>query len=278
MLRPTRTELVLFFLLGVACFAAFETVFSFQSLNCSPQEQSAGEQNPGQQTDSAKNHRDNGNEKEGNQTVSQPFSCSIAGTPTAVRIFMNHNEGFLVGSFTFLLAFATIYLVRATNRLWIGAEESAESQSRAYISVATGAGWRQGQAKGLKFEFRPVFKNVGQTPAYDVTVACNIKFVAQADIEGFDYEANLVRPTISTGLTLGKDQDRFTHAILDRGLTKAELRQYRRGTHTLLVFGSVRYRDAFRRNRYANFSYMIGWWAKRGLPTWHSTARHNDSD
>ena len=264
MLRPTRTELFIFFLLGVACFSIFESVFSFQALNCSDRQQIE--------------QRDHGKEEKGENAVAESFACSIAGAPKAFRVYMNRNEGFFVGSFTFLLVFATVYLVRATNRLWVGAEESAQRQLRAYISVLTGAGWRQGQTRGLRFEFRPVIKNVGQTPAYDVVIARNIKFVAQTDIESFDYEADLIWPAMSTGLTLGKDQDRFTHAILDRRLTKAELRQYQLNTHTLLVFGTIRYRDAFQRGRYTNFSYIIGWSAKRGAPIWHSTVRHNDSN
>jgi hypothetical protein len=147
---------------------------------------------------------------------------------------MNHNEGFFVGGFTFLLAFATVYLVRATNRLWIGAEDTSQRQLRAYISIMTGEGYRQGARRGLRFEFRPRLINTGETPAYGVNIQTGIVFLDNGAAATYDFDANLSPITDIGVLTLGKNQDRFTYAILDRKLTKVELRQFMRGTHSLL--------------------------------------------
>lgn len=273
MLRPTRTELLLFFLLGVAFISIFQTVFSFQSSNCFPQEREASDNGPNLQSPSAQDKI--GREENGH---GQPFSCSIAGTPTAIRIFMNQNEGFLVGSFTFLLAFATIYLVRATNRLWIGAEATSQRQLRAYISVMTGEGYRQGATRGLRFEFRPRLINTGETPAYGVNIQSGIVFLSNIEGATYDFEANLPPITSIGVMTLGKNQDRFTQAILNRRLTKTELRQFLRGTSSLFIFGKVSYRDTFKRVRYTNYCYSVSMWNKRILLTWRTTFRHNESD
>jgi hypothetical protein len=229
----------------------------------------------------------------GNQTAADYYAvknCSIFDGPFIAaliwlaNVFDEHGEA-VTAAFTIILALSTIALWLSTRELWRvtdrtlrHSEDTAQRQLRAYISIITGASFRQGSVRGLRFEFRPVIKNVGQTPAYHVNIVSGIQFISLTDAAIFDYVANLPSPTAAPTVTLGKDQDRFTHTILDRRLSKAELRQYRKGTHTLLVFGTVRYQDIFQRDRHTNFSYMIGSWNKRSAPLWHSTVRHNDSN
>jgi hypothetical protein len=134
-------------------------------------------------------------------------------------------------------------------------------------------------SEGLRFEFRPVIVNVGQTPAYFLNNVAALHFVRVDDIPTFDFEGNLPPIEEQTGvLTLGSTQNRFMSVVLDRALTKAELRQYRCGTHILMVFGKVVYQDAFQRNHYTNFSFAISACNKRSAHLWRTTYRHNDSN
>ena len=63
-----------------------------------------------------------------------------------------------------LLSIVTLMLWGATVGLVRGADKTAERQLRAYISIATGQGWRQGQTRGLCFEFRPIIKECWANP------------------------------------------------------------------------------------------------------------------
>lgn len=103
------------FLLGVGSFAIFEAVGSFQAAKCS---------------------RTSGVAHGALASASEPISCTVFGLPAALRFFMNHNEGFFVGGFTFLLVFVTAWLVWATIKLWKGAEDTARRQLQAYLSLS----------------------------------------------------------------------------------------------------------------------------------------------
>jgi hypothetical protein len=124
---------VLAFLLGVASIAIFETVLSYQALNCSNQQQLQGANAPSDAKPvAAQKAADGGHEKK-SDTVSKPFVCGVAGFPGAIRQFMNHNEGFVVGTFTLLLVFVTGWLVyvtgglrESTEKLWLAGEQQIE--------------------------------------------------------------------------------------------------------------------------------------------------------
>ena len=98
------------------------------------------------------------------------------------------------------------------------------------------------------------------------------------DANTFDFEANLIPLTNIGVLTLGRNQDRFTRAYLDRSLTKAELRQFKIGTHRIFVFGKITYTDAFDRPRFTNYCYAIAHWGKRATASWETVLRHNESN
>jgi hypothetical protein len=121
------------FLLGVAVIGMAETILSFQASNCAPQQQQGGHNAPDHQRPPADQQRKDGSAQGGHEAVGEPFVCSVAGLPTAIRVFMNHNEGFVVGGFTFLLVFVTGWLVWATlglrastDRLWDAGERQME--------------------------------------------------------------------------------------------------------------------------------------------------------
>jgi len=94
MLKRGRAELVLCFLLGIAVFAFYEAIASFQASNCSYQEHEKRDTEPGHPNASAQEQRKDRSEQKNNAAVSEPFACTFFGAPTALRVFMNHNEGF----------------------------------------------------------------------------------------------------------------------------------------------------------------------------------------
>ncbi len=194
--------------------------------------------------------------------------------PLCTARFLEAHNAVITAIATVLLTFVTGGLV------WAGYQQirTTRAQLRAYLSIATGEGFRQGAVKGLKFEFRPVVINTGQTPAYKVNISGALLFLETTTAADFDWDGNIPAPTGAGVLTLGTQQNRFTKGILDRTLNKAELRQFRKGTHSLYVFGKVTYLVAFQRQRYTNYCFLIGAWNKRGPATWITTFRHNDSD
>jgi hypothetical protein len=160
------------------------------------------------------------------------------------------------------------------------ARASSEATLRAYLVVKVGTQFRQGGVRGLRFEFRPGLLNTGQTPAYEMRTIARVAFLSPAEAAAFNF--NLPDPTgdptAASAVTLGPEQDRFVQAILDRRLSKAELREYQRMQKFLYVYGTTYYRDAFRKARYTNFCYSVSWWNKRALPLWQTVFRHSDSN
>lgn len=180
----------------------------------------------------------------------------------------NTNTLTVIGTF----ALAAFVLVQV-----IDARKSNERQLRAYLMSVVGGGIRQGGKFNLKFEFRPIILNTGQTPAYDVHIMTGMKFLSFAEAATFDFRLKESSENISL-LTLGPRQDKFTQTILDRKLSRAELREYKLGKRRLYVYGTVYYRDAFKKRRYTNYCYVVSWWVKPGGPIWHNTNRHNESN
>jgi hypothetical protein len=73
---------------------------------------------------------------------------------------------------TLLVAF-TFTLWWATRDLVVGSERTAKRQLRAYISVEMGTNFRQNRR--VRFEFRPIVNNNGQTPANEVKILSKIQ-------------------------------------------------------------------------------------------------------
>lgn len=160
------------------------------------------------------------------------------------------------------------------------ARKSTEARLRAYVVVVVGTQFRQGGTRGLRFEFRPVMLNTGQTPAYEMRSVARIRFMTLVEASTFDF--TLPDPSVGTSVTsavtLGPRQDRFVQTIYDGRLSKTELREFKRLQKALFVYGTTYYRDAFDKPRYTNFCFAVGWWNKRGPPLWQTVMRHSDSN
>lgn len=153
--------------------------------------------------------------------------------------------------------------------------ENAKKELRAYVTVRHGASINQCKKRRLKFEFRPIIVNVGQTPAKEVEIVSNMVVTDKHITEDFDF--NIMQSPHKSVVTLGAQQDRFTVIIAQRFFTLSELKAIRNGLALMYVYGSVSYKDIFDERRFTNYCFLINFGLRRN-PTWYSAQYHNDSD
>jgi hypothetical protein len=190
------------------------------------------------------------------------------------------NDKGVIAAFTAVLAVSTIGLWLATIRLWragetqrLLAEDTAERQLRAYVSVESGGNGRQ--RKGYRFDFRPVLTNNGLTPAEDVQILSNVGLAPIIIPDGFDYSLGAgPNPSVTT---MGPRQGRTHTAVFHRNLSIAEMRKIVKGEWGFHVYGTVSYRDIFKNRRLTNFSFIVLVPTKRKSSHWHYTERNNDA-
>jgi hypothetical protein len=94
-------EIVLGFFLGIVTFLCLGLIGSYQTQHCGQLEASVH---------------------------SHTIACDVSGFPLAAMEFMDHNDGFVVGVFTFLLVVATILL-------WISTENAFKITKRAFVAT-----------------------------------------------------------------------------------------------------------------------------------------------
>lgn len=209
----------------------------------------------------------------------------IAGTRLNLQrgfewIKRDDNDKAVVAGFTIVLAISTIGLWLATIKLWRAgetqrnlAEDTAERQLRAYVSVEAGGNGRQ--RKGARFEFKPTIINNGLTPAEDVQILSKVGLVPPIIPSNFDYGL-LPAPNPSV-TTIGPRQGRVHNLVYYRTITISERRKIVKGELAFHVYGTVSYTDVFKRRRLTNFS-MVVFLPKRSLNAfWSYTQRNNDS-
>jgi hypothetical protein len=191
-----------------------------------------------------------------------------------------------------VLALVTVWLVLVTRdlviearesseRLWKAgekqralSEDTAQRQLRAYVIVS-------GKDFGVhlgNFESTVRIKNVGQTPAYDLTA------IVRTDILPYplpdDFNFALQRNGIPSVDVLGPRQRvGNTSCFAEKDTTVEEWREARseHGNLRIYTYGTVNYRDAFsdKVNRHTNFCYCFAWDAKRASIETYQT--HNDA-
>lgn len=156
--------------------------------------------------------------------------------------------------FTAVLAVFTVLLALYTRRLAKVAEDTAERQLRAYVQVEI-----EKVAFGTNSTTEVVLRasNVGQTPAYDVTVH------SWVDVRPFPLPAGYSflgpradgpdsRDVINAG---GAIRNKTGTA---RPLSPEMRGEIEQGTNTrLYVFGHVTYADTFKKPRHTNFCFAV---------------------
>lgn len=165
-----------------------------------------------------------------------------------------------------------------------------ELQSRPYLSAAFESAIFQDE--NHVFEVQTVLRNHGNTPAYDVTFRAVAKIVPFPIPEDFafllpDDTAGASSSLIAPGMT----------KLLNRGVSSRvpddQVGSIKRGDPPLglAMWGLVKYRDAFMKNRQLRFAFTVTWlpWVK-GMDRdkdgnirpeqifSHDTTHHNDSD
>jgi hypothetical protein len=144
----------------------------------------------------------------------------------------------ILGIATCILGIATWRLWRSTDRLVKGAENTAERQLRAYVSIV-GAHVKVVAADNNRSSIKGnlQFKNSGQTPAY--------KFAPWAKIAVFDEGVESTeKDAAGQDAILGPGDTNQMH-ILGAPVPEATIEAIRRGKKTIRIWGEVSYADAF---------------------------------
>ena len=170
-------------------------------------------------------------------------------------IFLGHRikftDSFLV-LFTFLLFVVTGLLWWSTRRLVKGAEDTAQRQLRAYVSI------EHAQITGINNGETPTaqltVKNSGQTPAYDLIgiggIAMGVSWETLAPPDPQPFEVT------QASLAPGAIVNQFNSA--PRRLEPGEREALVNGSRTLWVYGEIRYRDTFNIERFIEYRFQIG--------------------
>ena len=190
---------------------------------------------PPAQTDTNQNAQEGGNKQE-DQNYWERFITWTGANDKAISAIS-----------TVVIATFTAALFLATFLLWFGGERHSERQLRAYISFDRGSvvDW-----EGTAPVILAVFKNFGQTPAYNVVY----RVEAQAsDIplsqaltmtdKAFQSSAGVVGPTASLSIK---------QALQNPPI--AEIKKFLVGPNkALYLFGRIDYVDAFKAPRWTTF-------------------------
>jgi hypothetical protein len=150
--------------------------------------------------------------------------------------------------FTFGLALGTFLLFWATRTLVKGAEGTAKRQLRAYINIegAIMMDWTSPDPM-----VRVVFKNFGDTPAYDVTY----KFEVKGDMIPLGAELTLSSSAISAAAGVIGPSGPLTITQALAPIT--QIREFiAKGNRGIYAFGKIDYTDAFKASRWTKFCFL----------------------
>jgi len=169
--------------------------------------------------------------------------------------------------FTFLVFVATVLLWWSNRRLVTGVEKSAERQLRAYVFVtetkilaADINGTILNPPQNIRVGTRPIailtVKNTGQTPAYDVTVFGNNTLTT------WPLRPATFPPLPFSGVELSRQSygpGMFTYKFEIMGLLNdAQVAALTAGNQAIVIYGEIRYRDAFDQNRFIRYRKFAG--------------------
>jgi hypothetical protein len=173
----------------------------------------------------------------------------------------------LLVAFTFLVFVATVLLWWSNRRLVTGAGKSAERQLRAYVFVIEAQilaadinGTILNPPQNIRAGTRPVailtIKNTGQTPAYDVSVFGNVTLTTwplrPGTFPALPFAGvEISRQSYGPGM--------YTHKFEIMGmLNDAQVAALTAGNQAIVIYGEIRYRDAFNQNRFIRYRKFTG--------------------
>jgi hypothetical protein len=229
---------------------------------------------PSIHTQAKKSPRENfGNKDEENQSViknggSRPVAVNIECDPNCARKdpdkkenqsyvawFYDKLRGDPIILLTTILALANIFLVILVSFQVRDARKSSERQLRAYLFLESTTPTDGTTINPPQPEMANVpgasllFKNSGQTPAYDIITWAEMK------ISTFGDESDLIVPRLSEIYTanLGSNGVMPKGVNLKRRLTDIEIEDIKAHRKAIYLYGRVEYRDGFKRKRFSNF-------------------------
>ena len=197
---------------------------------------------------------------------------------------------------TVALAWITLALALFTALLWTttyclvrDAKKTAARQLRAYIfpegstiCAANAEGKvlepNRNITAGLMAVGMIQFKNTGQTPAYDVTIFGRMEMVdwplVEKSLPPVDKKSF---GASKEGLGPGGIRNKYdVHCVL----TAKDIADLDSQRKAIFMYGMVRYRDAFKRQRFTNFRFFIGGaiWIRGPTLAAHETGNDADED
>lgn len=146
---------------------------------------------------------------------------------------------------------------------------SEERQLRAYVLIETVQPLISAPPSLQTVPYGIAIKNSGQTPAYDVTVQGTIALgpAEEATPPSYPSEGRESKGTIAPGGFISQTFKVST-------FSPEQLAMLQEGTHRVYLYGTIGYRDAFSKRRYANFRYI----RERNSNEFEACNEGNDSD
>jgi hypothetical protein len=145
------------------------------------------------------------------------------------------------------------------------AQDAKRKQLRAYLHMIPGTVDEQNPATNFRMQAKPFIINKGQTPAYDVQYHATMRVIQTVPNGGLPIGYDVSLPDhlgAQSRATIGPEQTNFITAVAEGILSESELQQVKgvvAGTSRLFVFGTVNYTDAFKKERYTEFCWMLVW-------------------
>jgi hypothetical protein len=170
--------------------------------------------------------------------------------------FVHNNAEGIIAIFTVILALSTVFLWRATRDLVNEARETSRRQLRAYVFTDGGAiDLTNGPFRyspelpdipdGVFVRVHTVFKNFGQTPAYEFTVWRLIDILDAENPRFGKIGMGITKDVIGPG--------GVSEITAQRPITSAELAAVKDGTKFIYSWGRIEYVDAFKKRQHFEF-------------------------
>jgi hypothetical protein len=154
-----------------------------------------------------------------------------------------------------ILALGTVGIAIYTWKLWKGAETTSRAQLRAYVMVDSARVDDFGVGKTPVAHL--VFKNSGQTPAYNLTHWCRMGVRPFPLVEGIpargDTSEELPPRPLAPGASMHTSATIKGYILGDQ-----TIQAMARGTGAIYVVGEIRYEDAFGEKRETDFLIFSG--------------------
>jgi hypothetical protein len=164
------------------------------------------------------------------------------------------TENQWIAASTFLLVIVTFMLVLTA----IAQMRTTRRQLRAYLSVVIGGAVYQDPAVPLKFEAKPLIKNNGQTPAYNVRYRIKAEIISDTAAKNYTFDTPPDIPKSQS--SIGPGEDRLMSAILGYTVPMPDIQVIKDGQgKALWVWGIVHYDDVFGKPRFTQFCQRLAW-------------------